>query len=206
MLRGQAEGGGGTIEIARTELYFAEAVGGRTEKFAAVELREQLTVSRGRIGISLCGAQAFAEPEQPGLSVDAARGQGEELLIFGHGEIVHLLAVESVGLLESATRGVVRQIGRRRADGPGTIRCINLRYGSRRASGCHGFRAAHLGRGLTGDRFGDAHLDALLCAKQKGKEQERDEEARHDSGRPVAKATFQMLAVRQTSNTATMCR
>ena len=204
VVRGEAERSGCAVEITTAELYFTEAVGGRTEKFTAVELREQLTVGRGGLGIALHRALAFAEPEQRRLTVDAARSHGKELLILRHGEVVHLLAVEGVGLLESAARRVIRQIGGRRPDGFGAVRRIDRRHGRRRAGGCHRFCPAHFGCGPGIDRFGHADLDILLGAKQRGNEQEKEKESRHDSGRPVAKATFQMLAVRQMSSTATM--
>ena len=56
------------------------------------------------------------------------------------------------------------------------------------------------------ENVGGAHLDGDLSVRRETEAQQRgnDQHAPHESGRPVAKATFQILAARQISSTATI--
>ena len=210
MMRGKTEGCGRRVEFTLPILDLAEAVSGRAHEIARIVFGKQLAVGRGGFLRTLERTQAFAEPEERGLTVHAARRCGEELLVFRHREVMHLLPVECVGLLEGLPRRIGGQVGRRGTDRFGAVGRIDGRQRGcvRRGRRCHGFRSPHFGRGSSGriHRFGGAHLDRDLSVRRETEAQQRgnDQHAPHESGRPVAKATFQILAARQISSTATI--
>ena len=211
MVRGKTEGCGRRVEFTPTVLDLAEAVSGRPHEIARVVFGKQFAVGHGGFLRTFERTQAFAEPEERGLAVHAPQCGAEELLVFRHREVVHLLPVECVGLLEGLPRRIGGEVGRRGTDRFGAVGRIDGRQRScvRRCCRCHGFRSPHFGcRSSSGriHRFGGAHLDGDLSVRRETEAEQRgnDQHAPHESGRPVAKATFQILAARQISSTATI--
>ena len=194
VVRGEPEGSGGRLVVPRGELHFAEPVGGRADKIAAVEFLDQFRVGRHGLGLALERAQTLAETEKRGLAVRAARTQLQEFAVLVRGQLEHLLLVECVGLLERGEHRVAHGGRRQGADFAG-------RHGIGGGGG-GGRDRLRAGRG----RLGATHLDRFFLRHDGGRRDEQREKLSHDPGRPVAKATFQMLAARQMSSTATMCR
>ena len=205
------------VIVLRGVLHLSEAVGAGSEEFPRAEFGDEALKSGQSLGVAFERAQALGQTEKRRLALGSRAALGQELLILRHREVIHLLRVETVALFEQSHERIGHDPGRQRADFTRGNRFGRGDSGSRRdgrnnGENRHGDRRRGLGgsgdrksRRHGANRLGAAHFGLRLRRSARGQEeQDYNREKFHDSGRPVAKATFQMFAPRQTSSTATM--